>query len=148
MRIEKLIVLLIDSPGFTKEVENYDPKCLFEKMQEYYNYSEKIILNYNGQIIKFIGDAILVTFNSKDINKNDFKRDLLTIKNKLEDWFCKHFYNVELSFNIHIGDAAIGEIKTKNHEFIDVFGNTINDTCKMRGEGLNISKELEYFLEN
>jgi class 3 adenylate cyclase/FixJ family two-component response regulator len=62
---QEMSVLFCDIRNFTGLSENMKPVESFEFINEYLSYMEPVILNYNGFIDKYIGDAIMALFGGQ-----------------------------------------------------------------------------------
>jgi adenylate cyclase len=63
-------ILFADIRGFTTYSESKAPKVLVDELNEYFEIANTAILNHNGYIDKFIGDAVLAVFGVPVYQKN------------------------------------------------------------------------------
>ena len=64
MEKKNLTVCLVDIAGFMKKMASKEEEELINELQGFYEKVGDIIVNNNGRIVKYIGDAILFTFES------------------------------------------------------------------------------------
>lgn len=146
IKVDNYIISFIDASGFAKYCETQKPDFIFGKMSSYFKISEKIINNYNGKIIKYLGDGILLIFDKMYTSK--INEILNKIKIELEEWFIKNFYQTEITIKSHAGEIAIGEIKFGNYSYTEIFGSNVNKTFLLKGRGIIFSDELNEMINN
>ena len=70
-RRETVTILMSDLRGFTSLSETWDPEKLVQLLNRYLERMSKIILDYDGIIDEFIGDAILAIFGVPEKREDD-----------------------------------------------------------------------------
>ena len=116
-------VLFTDVRGFTLFSEGNEPEVVVETLNEYFRIGTEMILEYNGYVDKFIGDAILGVFG---------------VPMAQED----HAYRaVKASFDmqIRLTEAA----KKKGIELLGRIGTGINSGVLVAGN-IGSAKKMEY----
>jgi adenylate cyclase len=63
-------VLFTDIRGFTAYSENKEPEIVVEQLNEYFEITTQAILDHNGYVDKFIGDAVLGVFGVPVFSEN------------------------------------------------------------------------------
>ena len=67
---EEMTIQFVDIRGFTAMSEKMTPKENFEFINEYLSKMEPVIIEYQGVIDKYMGDAIMSLFSSPDLAMN------------------------------------------------------------------------------
>ncbi|MDD3626845.1 MAG: adenylate/guanylate cyclase domain-containing protein [bacterium] len=123
MEKKQLTVCLVDIAGFMKKMASKSEEDLINELQGYYEKVGDIIYEHNGKIIKYIGDAILFTFNLAD----DARIAAEYIR-KIKICDC------EIRVSIATGKVYEGEFGHKNLRVRDIFGRTVNLAATMMGK--------------
>ena len=123
MKTKHLTIMLTDIKGFTPKTS----KISREKLEKLLDMHEKLIppvfKKFGGRIVKTIGDAFLVTFNSP----TDAVLCGMEIQNVLE----KHNEMVAEEDQLEVRVAVnSGEVTIKNN---DVFGEAVNIAARLEG---------------
>ncbi len=142
MPVEEVrLIAFADIDGFVKICKNLKPIEIFNLMSRYYELVGNIIEGSNGQIIKFIGDTVMMTYTKERAKEG--VRALEELKDSVDQWLQAMNLKAKLSITADIGPVAYGKLGTSNDKRFDVFGQTVNNASMMRGEGLILSAELE-----
>ncbi|MDH4127933.1 MAG: adenylate/guanylate cyclase domain-containing protein [Spirochaetota bacterium] len=128
-----LTVLFIDIVGFSTMSEYIDPAKIMQLLNYFFNEVNTTIMSYKGDIDKFIGDAMLVTFdNAEDAVRSAIKivnHDLEVINSKLE------YMNVP-EVKVHVGLNTDWVVQG------DVGSNLRRETTVI-GDGVNIAARVQ-----
>ncbi|MCP4756785.1 MAG: adenylate/guanylate cyclase domain-containing protein [Proteobacteria bacterium] len=124
--VSNQVVLFTDIHEFSICTRTMDEATLADFFQEIYERLGDIIVTFNGEIIKYIGDAILCVFptgSEKDAVQcaRGMRHAYLEI---VEKWGITH--DTELEVGIHAGDVAAGIFGHASLRQKDVFGEAIN----------------------
>ena len=141
---KELSILFSDIRGFTSISESMDPESLVRLLNRYFTPMTNCVLEHNGMLDKYIGDAVMAFYNAPvDVERHADQASLsaLMMISLLEK------LNVELkaenSPQIHIG---IG-INTADV----VVGNMGSDTrfnYTVMGDGVNLASRVESLTKN
>lgn len=133
------VVWYSDLRNFTGLSKTLETKELISMLNEYYSAMNKVISDCNGEILKFIGDAILAIFpigNNTNAFHDSFcaalkaKRALTVLNEQL------HLRNLpELNHGIalHNGSVEYGNIGAENRLDFTVIGDAVNMTSRIEG---------------
>lgn len=156
-----LYVIFVDLVGSTKMSQKIPPAILGNVIRSFSQESTIIIENYNGHILKFVGDAVVAYFipknNSKKIANNVIKCvqtivdvTKISANHILEE---NQLPPLHLHIGIDFGLCSVllyGTNKKKSH--VDLIGNTINMAAKMQAaagiDEIIIGKEVHKKLED
>ena len=155
---EERIFMFSDMKSSTTIAEKMGHVQYFEMLKEYYSDQSDAIINNAGEIYKYVGDEIIITWTLKEgIESNRCINCFFDMKKSLEkkkDHYIKK-YGVFPTFKagIHCGWVTTGEIGEVKKE-ITFSGDVMNATariqslCKEYDQDLIISAELMKKIEN
>ncbi|MCK4666010.1 adenylate/guanylate cyclase domain-containing protein [Candidatus Dependentiae bacterium] len=154
---ENLIFMFLDIKNSTTLAEKIGNKKFLSFLSEFYIIISDPILRFKGEIYKYIGDEIIITWDlQKSFGKSSciecfFEIQKLIKKNK--DFFQREFGILpEFRASLHSGLVSIGEMGFLKAE-VAILGDVVNTTariqeeCKTHKKDLLISKDLLYKLD-
>jgi class 3 adenylate cyclase len=136
---KKLLVVFCDLTNYARISRKLDETEIFMYLSNIYEIIGEIIEPSNGRIIKFIGDAVLITFEENDIDKGIIA--LKRLKTEIDSYNQKLKYESQLIIKAHFGQVAAGRSGTKNKKMYDLFGNVVNISATLPSNGYSISVE-------
>ncbi|GGD84778.1 adenylate/guanylate cyclase domain-containing protein [Maribacter cobaltidurans] len=129
-------VIFIDVCGFTKISETSKPDIVVKMLNTYFDTMVKEIMEQNGHIDKFIGDAVMAVF------KGEYHLDraidaALAIRNqvnKLPKQEGEEMYQPKVSIGIKSGEMISGNIGSATLRRLDytVIGDTVNTAARLQ----------------
>nr|WP_235299427.1 adenylate/guanylate cyclase domain-containing response regulator [Portibacter marinus] len=139
-------VVFIDICGFTSFAENEPADTVVKLLNEYFDEMVKIIIENDGFIDKFIGDAIMAVF------KDDYHLDravdaAIAIRdkiNKLSTSKTPDQYQPKVSIGIKSGEMISGNIGSSTLKRLDytVIGDTVNTAARLQ----DVAKENQIII--
>ncbi|MCS5491294.1 adenylate/guanylate cyclase domain-containing protein [Algoriphagus limi] len=129
-------VVFIDLVAFTKISENEEPNVVVNLLNDYFDLMVKEIINEQGSVDKFIGDAVMAVFQGE----NHFARAIrtsLAIREKMDEMpaFSKeNKFKPEVSIGINTGEMVSGNIGSKSLKRLDytVIGDAVNVAARLQ----------------
>jgi PAS domain S-box-containing protein len=125
-------VLFADLSGFTAFSEKHVPETVFKTLNTYLSMAAQTILEEEGTLDKFMGDAVLAIWNSPDPQEDHALRAVraaLTTMQRLENCY-KNFPDAEqqMGFRIGIttGPAMVGNVGTNDLFNYTAIGDAVN----------------------
>ena len=138
-------ILFTDIAGFTAFSSHLSPKDVVTLMNEYLSRMTEVVLNYQGEIDKFIGDAIMARFGVlSDLpypakNAVEAACAMLEELDRLRvDWAARGLECFNIRVGIASGEVLAGNIGSSRRQEFTVMGSTVNLASRL--EALN--KEL------
>lgn len=138
-------ILFSDIVGFTSFSSRFSPKEVVSLMNEYLSRMTEVILNNQGEIDKFIGDAIMARFGVLSEmpyparNAVESACAMLVELDKLHiEWAARGIENFNIRIGIATGPVLAGNIGSTRRQEFTVMGTTVNLASRL--EALN--KEL------
>ena len=148
-RVE-IAVMETDIRGFTSLAENLSPEDTIHLVNHYISAQGELILQYDGSIDKYMGDAVLVVFEGENKEKRAIEC-ALQIQKKIHTLNTENIDTLSQKVEIGIG-VSLGEVVMGNMGCIDrmehtVIGATVNLAARLcssakRGEVV-LQKELD-----
>lgn len=135
-----LSVLFSDIRGFTKYSEKMDPQLVVAILNKYLSAMSEPILNHEGTIDKFIGDAIFAIFGAP-LEFSDHADEACEVAiemiHKLEEvneWLTSNnFGPLKIGIGVNTGEMTIGNIgSTKRFDYTAI-GDSVNLGSRVEG---------------
>ncbi len=128
---QEISVLFADIRGFTALSEKMPPEKLVETLNQYLSLAADAILQEEGTLDKFIGDAVMAFFNAPYPQEDHVyraARAALRIKKRIEELHSQDRFPVKLYFGIgiNVGDAVVGNIGTSMQMNYTAIGDCVN----------------------
>lgn len=129
---QKVTILFADLHGFTTYSEGHDPETVFQVLNTYLSLAARSILEQEGTLDKFMGDAVLAIWNSPDLQIDHALRAARAALDIIHDSLEAHagFRDPEqhMTFRIGIttGTAMIGNVGTAELFNYTAIGDTVN----------------------
>lgn len=130
----KLAVCFVDIVGFSSLAERLDSEDLLSLLNQFFNQIHLTIQSYKGDIDKFIGDALLITFEEpenaarcaieillKDLDKISLRLDYLDIP------------ELQVHFGINTGWVVHGYVGSNIRRETTVIGDGVNIASRIQG---------------
>ncbi len=129
-------VLFIDVCGFTKISESASPNLVVKMLNTYFDTIVKQIMDQNGHVDKFIGDAVMAVFRG-DYHLDRAIDAALAIRtqiNKLPTTKGEEQFQPKVSIGIKSGDMISGNIGSITLKRLDytVIGDTVNTAARLQ----------------
>jgi adenylate cyclase len=132
-----ITVLFADIRGFTSYSENQSPEQLVSVLNRYLAAGAEAVLEEEGTVDKFLGDAVMAWFNAP-IPQADHTLRAVRTAIKLRERIA-HLHAVlppeaHLAFGvgIHYGDAILGLIGTEKRLEYTAIGDSVNTTKRLQ----------------
>lgn len=132
-RRKTVTVMMSDLRGFTGLSETRDPEDMVRLLNRYLERMSKVIMEYDGMIDEFIGDAILAVFGAPEEHDDDplravacalaMQNALLELNNELMD---EGYPSLEMGIGINTGSVIVGNIGSEIRTKYGIVGATVN----------------------
>ena len=126
-------ILFCDIRGFTSISEQIKPEQVVLLLNKYFSTMEQCIVEHNGIINKYIGDAIMAIFGVPVPNENqaldaykcsiDMKKRLIELNKELE---AENLPPIKFGIGLHTGNVLAGNIGSNSRMEYTVIGDTVN----------------------
>jgi len=129
-----LLVAFSDLSAFARAVEGQSEEAIFALMADYYELVGDIVTGGGGKVVKFIGDAVLLTFSEQAINTGVLA--LRTLKKQGDRFFSSRGTSCRHTIKAHFGPVCCGPIGTRDNKHFDLFGHVVNIAARLPGNGI------------
>jgi len=126
----ELTILYLDIVGFTKFSEVHTPLEVIKMLNDIFGLCEIFTKEYHGDIDKFIGDCVMVTFISPDDSIKAAIKILEALEHYNQATESKNNSN-HIRIGINTGKVLQGEIGTKDRKDLTVIGDTVNTASRI-----------------
>jgi adenylate cyclase len=135
-------IMMSDIRGFTALSETLSPEIIINILNQYFSHMISIIQKYNGIIVDFFGDSILVFFDplSSSIEDTAFKCiDCASEMQYQMEAFNKKMHkkglpNLGMGIGINAGPVIVGNIGSESRTKYGVVGSTVNITSRIQAK--------------
>lgn len=136
--IREVSVLFADLQGFTSFSEQVGPDEVQRMLNEYFETAVPLVAGeHGGEVDKLIGDAIMVTFNTRGDQPDHPERAALAglalqretgrIRDRHPDW-------PRFRVGINTGEASVGLLGAEGGRGFTVVGDTVNLASRLEGQ--------------
>jgi adenylate cyclase len=135
-------VLFSDVRNFTTISEQRQPEEVVEFLNAYLTAMADVILEQQGCIDKYIGDAILALWGNvaplpSQEAATQAVRAALGMKARVEElrpqWEARGFPYIDIGIGVNTGDAVVGNIGSPRKMEFGVIGDSINVASRLEG---------------
>jgi class 3 adenylate cyclase len=136
----EITVVFLDLRGFTAFSDSTEPEEVMEVLRGYHGEMGKLIFKFNGTLVRFAGDGIMIFFNDPiPCADHTEKAVRMTIEmqarvQELRKAWHKNGYDLDLGIGLAAGYATIGNIGFEERMDYDAIGNVTNLAARLCGE--------------
>lgn len=153
-KFRDVTVCFSDIVGFTQASAQLDPRQLINELNDIYSAFDEIMIKYDCERIKTIGDAYLAVCGMPQKNENHAEmmlRASLEILQYIAERNTSSQLQWQMRIGLHSGNVVGGIVGVKKYIY-DVFGDTINTASRMESNSMpkrvNISAETFMLLKD
>jgi adenylate cyclase len=137
-RSQEVSVLFADLVGFTTFAEHSSPEQVSDLLSSYYGMATPLIVQtFGGDVEKFIGDAIMATFNSRGDQPDHALRAAragLELQRQMRQLAAGHPQWPKLRVGVNSGEALVRELGGPGYVEYAVVGDTVNVGSRLEGQ--------------
>jgi adenylate cyclase len=137
-RSREVRVLFADLQGFTSFSERSDPKDVSAMLNEYFEATVPLITNeYGGVVDKLIGDAIMVTFNTRGDQPDHALRAVragLALQRETGRIVERHPEWPRFRVGVNSGEVMVGLVGAEGRRSFTVIGDSVNLASRLEGK--------------
>ena len=128
---QTITILFADLKGFTSYSEKHDPEIIFSVLNQYLSLAAQSILEHEGTLDKFMGDAVMALWNTPDQQEDHAlraARAALEIVQRSRDANLTEDIDRHMTFRIGIttGTAIVGNVGTSELFNYTAIGDPVN----------------------
>lgn len=135
-----LAVLFADIRGFTTLSEKMTPEIVVESLNRYFGLMVDAIMNHDGIVDKYIGDAIMAFFGAPVRHDNDpllaveAGLDMLNALEKFNQWQVEQKRpEYRIGIGINYGVVTVGNIGSEQKMDYTIIGDMVNLASRLEG---------------
>lgn len=133
------VILFMDLRGFTALADRTDSAVMAGLLNDYFGHIVPAILDRGGEILKFMGDGVLATFNLDVLADDAVCRTGLEAAvdalSNIEDWNRRRRAAgeavLDLDVAIHLGHVMFGNVGAGNRLDFTVIGAAVNEASRI-----------------
>ncbi|MCR5088785.1 MAG: adenylate/guanylate cyclase domain-containing protein [Oscillospiraceae bacterium] len=136
----KVSMLFSDLRNSTGLSEEMDPACFIRMLNHYLEDMIEIINSWQGNILEFVGDAIVVVFGAPRENEEaarDAAACAVAMQRRMKavnEWNREQGYpEISMGIGIHTGEAILGNIGSSVRTKYDMIGRNVNLASRIEG---------------
>lgn len=142
----EVTILFTDLRGFTTISESMQAEKLIQMLNHYLEEMIEIIQKWNGTILEFIGDAIVVVFGAP-MQQEHTAADAVSCAVEMQNAMdrvnqyngSKEFPELSMGIGIHHGTVVVGTIGSEKKMKYDMIGRNVNlasriESCSVGGQ--------------
>ena len=135
------VIWLCDLRGFSAVASRVPQEELIEILDTYLELMARPVLDNNGQILKFMGDGFLATFDLSERDRRSVCLDAVTAAGQLVEAFPKlnaerrgaSKRTLEFGIGMHLGEVVYGNIGASERLDFTVVGSAVNEASRIEG---------------
>jgi class 3 adenylate cyclase len=137
-KLQEVTVMFADMEGFTAMSEKIHPEILLSVLNQYHSLIVSMIQQHHGTVDKFIGDGVMVLFNTplpQPKHVTYAVETALAVREALAE-FHQHLepiHRMGINFGIHTGMAVVGNVGTADIMDFTAVGDTVNVASRLQG---------------
>ncbi len=156
----EVVLMMSDIRGFTALSETLSPEITIKVLNHYFSHMIRIIQDFNGIIVDFFGDAILVFFDplsgsARDISlcciqcASRMQAEMEVFNRKMAD---EGLPGLEMGIGINAGQVVVGNIGSEARAKYGVVGSAVNITSRIqataKGRDIVVSESVYEYVKD
>ena len=158
--IKWVSVLFTDLSLYSTITENMSPEVALELLNEYFTKMHVVIRRFEGHILNYIGDSIMVVFGAPQKLSNhenqaikcslEMRKQLKELntqwdKNKLSRYWKNHgIDSIKMRMGIHTGSVIAGNIGSPEMLQYSTIGDTVNVASRLEQANKEFNTEISF----
>lgn len=133
-REQVVTVLFCDIRNYTSLSEQRSPTEMVELLNRYFTYVSRIIINNDGVVEKFVGDAVMCFFNAPI--ESD-RHETVAVETAMQIRHAMHamkISGVEIGIGINTGVARVGKLGSEASKAYGAIGDCVNVAARLQSE--------------
>ncbi len=153
-------ILFSDLSSYSTITENMSPEVALEFLNEYFTAMHEVIKEFNGHILNYIGDSIMVVFGAPEKLKNHENQAVkcsLKMKAKLKElnkkwdedetsryWKNHDIDSITMRIGIHTGSVIAGNLGSQEMLQYSTIGDTVNVSARLEQANKDFNTEISF----
>ncbi|MBI2206763.1 MAG: adenylate/guanylate cyclase domain-containing protein [Candidatus Rokubacteria bacterium] len=132
-----LLLAFVDLTRFFAQSQRVDDGELADTIDAFYEQVAASVEDAGGRVVKFIGDAALITFAEDRVDRG--VDTLLALKEAVDASMVRRGWDCRLVVKAHFGTAVAGPFGAAGDKRYDVLGKAVNTAATLDGTGVTLS---------
>ena len=155
----EVVILISDIRGFTPLSESLSPEEIISILNHFFSYLIEVIQKYQGIIVDFIGDGVLVFFDPVGGSVDPVAHKALQCAFEMQEKMI-HFNaemkeeglpEFQIGIGVNAGEVVVGNIGSQSRAKYGIVGSPVNITQRIqsmaKGGNVIISESVHGYLE-
>lgn len=127
----RVSVIFTDIRGYTAFSERVEPEVVIEALNEYFDVQTDVVNQFNGDVDKFVGDALIAVFEGADMEARAVNCSIKIIDamQALLQKFPE--YDLHVGIGVASGEVVVGAMGAKDRMDFTVLGSTVNLSARL-----------------
>jgi class 3 adenylate cyclase len=145
----EITVFETDIRSFTSASEVMDPPTLIEFLNRYFGYMVTAVHKYDGEVDKFIGDAILAKFGATEWYPDHARKAVFAMIEMIEacdrldeELRAEGKWIIRMGIGCNTGNAVVGNLGSPERMEYTIISDTVNTAARMQ----DLTKEFGWDL--
>ena len=134
-----LVVAFCDLTQFGRFARSLSLEQGFAFLSEYYEFVGDIVEQSGGCVVKFMGDAMFVTYPEDNVDRAILS--LRELKDSGDDWMKSRGASCKHVIKVHFGPVICGKVGTREDKRLDVFGQTVMTAATLPSRGFAMTPQ-------
>ncbi len=151
-RKREVVILMSDIRGFTPLSESLEPEEIILFLNRYFSHLIQVIQDYQGIIVDFFGDAVLVFFDPFDAPVEPVAKKALACAFKMQgsmkkvnrEMLSDDLPSLRMGIGINAGEVVVGNIGSETRAKYGIVGSPVNLTQRIQ----SLSEEGEVLVSD
>ena len=153
-------ILFADLSAYSTITENMSPEVALEFLNEYFTKMHKVVKEYDGHILNYIGDSVMVVFGAPvklKGHENQAIKCALQMKEKLNElnqewdtaetsryWKNHGIDSITMRIGIHSGSVIAGNVGSKEMLQYSTIGDTVNVASRLEQANKDFNTQISF----
>lgn len=124
-------VIFTDIRGYTEFSERVPPEVVIEALNSYFDVQTEIVEKHGGDIDKFIGDALVATFEGDEMERRAVACSVEIIEAMARLLEQYPDYDLHLGIGVASGEVVMGAMGARDRMDYTVLGSTVNLSARL-----------------
>ena len=134
-----LLIAFADLTRFAAQSQRTGDVELADTIDAYYEHVGAAVQGSGGTVVKFLGDAALITFPESEVDRG--VEALLALKDSVDALMARRGWGCRLAVKAHFGTAVAGPFGAAGAKRHDLIGRAVNIAATLEGSGVTLSVE-------
>jgi len=133
----QITALLTDLKGFFRATSDLSPVQRMDFLNKHFERLGEVVEKHEGTLDKFMGDSLLVTFNTQRRQPDHARRAVRCAWEmiaSLRSWDDPDAEKMHLGIGLSSGTAAVGNLGTNTYNEFTAIGRPVNEAALLSGK--------------